>query len=111
LDLVDATALDHDGIVETAGVNAKQSQGEGFYVQAGYLVNSWQPWVEYETWESDADDGTGSYDMYRVGLSYYIKGHNANIKAGFERLESDTTVLSSTSDTIDSFVMGCYVTY
>jgi hypothetical protein len=111
LDLDGATALDHDGIAETDGVNALQSEGEGYYVQAGYLVNAWQPWVEFERWDSNATDDKGSYDLMRIGLTYYIKGHNANIKAGYEVLEADTTLASTSEDTINSFVMGCYVTY
>ncbi len=111
LDLDGTTALDHDGDTDTDAINARQSEGEGYYVQAGYLVDAWQPWVGYERWDSTASDDKGSYDMFRVGVSYFIKGHNANIKAGFERLEADTMLASTTEDTINSFVMGCYVTY
>lgn len=111
LDLGGTTALDHDGVAETATVNARQSEGDGFYAQAGYLVKNWQPWIEYERWESDAADDKGTYNMMRAGVSYFIKGHNANIKAGFENLEADTTLANTTEDTINSFVLGCYVTY
>ncbi len=111
LDLGGATALDHDGDALTPGKNATQAEGAGFYVQAGYFVSNWQPWVEYEHWESDAADDKGTYDMYRIGLTYYIKGHNANIKAGYERLDADAPIGSTTEDSINSFVMGCYVTY
>lgn len=111
LDLDDATALDHDGDPETAPRDATRAQGDGFYVQAGYLVDKWQPWVEFEQWNSDAADDTGSYDLYRVGMSYFIKGHNANLKAGFERAKAESTFSGTDEDTIDSFVVGCYVTY
>ncbi len=111
LDLGGATALDHDGDTSTATVNARQAEGEGYYVQAGYLVKNVQPWVEFEQWDSKAADDKGSYNMMRAGISYFIKGHNANIKAGYERLNADTTLGSTDEDTINSFVMGCYVTY
>jgi hypothetical protein len=111
LDLGGATALDHDGDAETDAINARQAEGEGFYAQIGYLVDGWQPWIGLERWDSTADDDKGSYDMFRAGVTYFIKGHNANIKAGYERLEADTMLASTTEDTINSFVMGCYVTY
>jgi len=111
LDLDDATELDHDNDPLTDARDVTGSQGNGFYVQTGYFINNWQPWMEYEHWNSDSPLDKGTYDMYRAGLSYFIKGHNANIKAGFERLESAAPIGSTTEDTIDSFVLGCYVTY
>ena len=111
LDLDDATMLDHDGDMETPGKDATQSQGEGYYVQTGYRMGQVQPWAGYERWDSDSDTDKGTYDMYRLGMTYFIKGHNANIKAGFERLESETNIGDTIEDTINSFVVGCYVTY
>ncbi len=111
LDLDDATKLDHDDDITTATKDATQSQGDGYYVQAGYYVNKWQPWVGYERWESDSDTDTGSYDMYRVGVSYFFKGNSANIKAGFERMESDVAIGTTEEDTVDSFVVGLYTNY
>ena len=111
LDLDGATLLDHDGNPLTAVRDATQSQGDGYYIQAGYYINQWQPWIEYESWDSDAASGKGGFDMYRIGLSYFIKGHNANIKAGYERLNADQNIGSTTEDKIDSIVVGMYVTY
>lgn len=70
--------------------NAARAQGSGWFAQAGYFVNDWQPWINYERWKSDAADARGSYKAYRAGLSYYLKGHNANVKAGFEVFKPDT---------------------
>lgn len=103
--------LDGAGTLMGTGRNARQAQGDGYYAQAGYFFNNWQPWVEYETWDSDGADGRGGYDAYRVGLSYFIKGHNANIKAGYEIFDADTQFTGTREDQIGSFVLGLYVTY
>ena len=49
------------------GANA-QAEGDGFYVQAGFLMSNkkWQPWFLYEDWSADAASGKGSYDLWRV---------------------------------------------
>ncbi len=100
--------LDDGGVIST-GKTAKNSQGDGFYTQAGYFINNWQPWIEYEDWSSDGTDG--GYDLTRVGLTYFIKGHNANIKVGYESFNADENIGSTNEDSIDTFVTGFYVTY
>jgi hypothetical protein len=110
LDLDDTVAAPlEDGSLPTA--NPIQSQGDGFYAQAGYYVNQWQPWVLFETWDSDAGDGKGGYDLVRVGVTYYIAGQSANIKAGYERVMADTPIKQTSDDTIDTFSVGVYLTY
>jgi hypothetical protein len=99
--------LDLDG----ANANALRSEGDGFYVQAGYFQNNWQPWIEYENWDSKATSGQGDYDAYRVGISYFFKGHNANVKAGFETVNSDINFSGSSEDSITSFILGFFITY
>jgi hypothetical protein len=111
LDLDDATELDVDRDPATPGTSALRAQGDGFYVQAGYYINGWQPWAEFESWDSDDSTGLGSYDLYRAGLSYFIKGHNANIKAGFERMETDAPISGTTEDSVNTFMIGCYLDY
>jgi hypothetical protein len=111
LDLEDATALDSDGDESTDAYDATRSQGEGAYVQAGFFVDPWQVWGGYEQWDSDAEDRTGSYDAYRVGLSYYVKGHSANIKLGYERLLADVPISGTEEDTVDTVVLGVYLNY
>ncbi len=107
LDLADAQPFVlEDGTLSSA--DPQQSQGDGFYVQAGYLVGDWQPWAEFETWESEAADGRGSYDLYRVGLTYYIDGLHANVKAGYEVVEADAPIRGS-EDTLSSVVLGTYL--
>lgn len=89
----------------------RQTNGTGFYGQAGYLVmDQWQPWVEFEQWKSDADMDLGSYKIIRAGINYYISGHNANIKAGFESFSPDVD-LTMEESSITSFVLGGYLTY
>lgn len=117
LDLDDAARLDHDGdgadadADATPSINARKSQGDGFYAQAGYFIRDWQPWAAYEQWESDAAGDLGSFDAFRIGLSYFLKGHNANIKVGYEIFSPDTTITKTNEDEIETFVTGLYVTY
>ena len=111
LDLDDSTALrDSDS---GAPKNGKETQGQGFYVQSGYFINNLnlQPWALYESWYSDASDDLGSWSAWRVGLSYFIKGHNANIKVGFEQFRSDQDIGGVTDKDIESFLIGFYVSY
>lgn len=108
LDLDDAGVLlgERTGGV-LSGIPAIQSQGSGFYVQTGYYINKWQPWVMYEMWDGDGAGDAGDWDALRVGVSYFIKGHNANIKAGYEIVNNDTPGQPD----IDTFVIGLYMTY
>lgn len=111
LDLDNSTALrDSDSGVPR---NGKETQGQGFYVQSGYFINNLnlQPWALYESWYSDASDDLGSWSAWRVGLSYFIKGHNANIKVGFEQFRSDQDIGGVTDQDIESFLIGFYVSY
>ncbi len=90
---------------------AQGSEGDGFYAQAAYLFNGvWQPWFLVETWEADAAGNVGDFVLYRIGLTYFVKGHNANVKAGYEILDADYN-LDGTDDSVGSFVVGLYVTY
>ncbi|GAB4258925.1 MAG: hypothetical protein Kow0092_06800 [Deferrisomatales bacterium] len=110
LDLDGATQLDAKGDGSKV-TNARQAQGNGFYAEAGYFVRNWQPWIEYEQWNSDGTNDKGSYDAWRFGLNYYIKGHNANVKAAYEIVNTDADIGSSSEDSVGSFLVGIYVTY
>jgi len=96
------------------------AQGSGFYGQAGYYLNSgWQPWVCYETFDSDAtadEDGKlGKFTQFRVGLTYFLEGQHANIKLGYESYKSDRPFYGAgddeTADTINTITLGFYTTY
>lgn len=89
----------------------ENAQGDGFYAQVGYYVNMWQPWVEYETWSSDDAADVGSFDTIRLGITRFFKGHNANIKLGYEMFDADTMIGGTLEDSIDSLVLGFYTTY
>ena len=93
--------------LSTSSATAKETQGNGFYGQLGYYINKWQPWVMYETWDSDGASDAGDWDAFRVGLNYYLKGHNANIKMGYETVNND----KQGEKDIDTFVVGLYITY
>ena len=92
--------------------DAAAAQGNGWYVQAGYYINKWQPWVEYEEWDGDAFSGDfGNYSQYRVGVSYFFKGHNANVKLGYEYTDPDENFSGTTEDDTNTIVLGFYTTY
>jgi hypothetical protein len=112
LDLEDSTA-----IVDSASgppKNGKETEGKGFYIQSGYYLENLniQPWALFEIWDSDASDDVGSWSAWRVGVSYFVKGHNANIKAGFEQFRSSEHIGSISDDkNIESFLIGFYLSY
>ncbi len=110
LDLEGATQFDFDNN-GTTSVDANQSQGNGYYIQAGYYTGNWQPWIEFEDWDADASNNKGSYDSTRLGVTYFIEGHNANIKAGYESFQADANIGATSEDTIKTYVVGFYVTY
>lgn len=92
------------------------AQGTGFYVQGGVLLQErWQPWFEFESFASDGLEDAGSYSLFRVGGTYFIRGHNANIKLGLEQLTSETMLTMNSDgggeDSIMSIVAGTYLTY
>lgn len=105
--------LDLDDATQMGALNARETQGNGWFVQTGYLIEDLklQPWVSYQSWDSDAADDRGDFNVYQVGLTYFIKGHNANIKVGYERFEAEQDIAPTGKDTIDSFVTGLYITY
>ena len=91
---------------------ARQAEGDGFYLQAGYFIPSggehtsgWQPWAMYEEWR--AKDDAGSYDAFRVGLTYVWRGHNANVKLGYERVSPK----AATQPNADTVALGLYLLY
>jgi len=102
---ITAEAAYSDLDLDDATTAATRSQGDGWYFQAGYYINKWQPWFEVESWDSDDNNDVGSYDNYRVGISYFFKGHNANVKLGYENFDPDD------GDDIETFLLGFYTTY
>ncbi|MGI9321517.1 MAG: hypothetical protein ACR2O5_08910 [Thiogranum sp.] len=91
----------------SGGVNADQTQGNGYYAQAGYYINKWQPWFLYEDWDADGNNDAGDWSAYRVGLSYFFAGHNANVKVGYENTDNKTPGQND----IQTFVLGAYITF
>lgn len=107
-----AEAAYSDLDLDDATTQARQAQGDGWYLQAGWLFGKWQPWAEYETWDSDSPTGDfGSYDLWRLGVSYYFKGHNAAVKVGYEEASLDENYSGTTEDSRGTFVVGFYATY
>ncbi|MFP4181631.1 MAG: porin [Thiohalospira sp.] len=110
----DVAFRDGDGDVMDKNATIDRAQGSGYYAQTGYTVGDWQPWVAHESWGSDADQDWGSYDATRLGITYLIDGHNANIKAGYESLTAENEISEGEhggEDSIGTFVLGGYITY
>jgi hypothetical protein len=109
LDMDNANSIDFGG---TVGQPAKQTSGDGLYGQIGYYLTDYrvQPWFGIDYWSSDASSDEGSFTSYRFGASYFFKGHNANIKVGYERFNAKEKGTLKNDD-IDTFVVGFYVTY
>ena len=97
--------LDGAGLLQTGG-NGKNSEGDGFYAQTGFLVNDWQVWAGYEQWDSTDTANIGTFDSVRLGFTYFMKGQNLNLKAGIEKTNFDWNDKSDTS-----FVLGAYVNF
>ncbi len=92
--------------------STRQVEGDGFYVQAGYFIPSrsenssgWQPWAMYEEWRGT--DDAGSYDAFRLGLTYVWRGHNANVKLGYERLSPK----DGNQPNADTVALGLFLLY
>lgn len=92
--------------------DGKETQGDGFYGQIGYYLTDYkvQPWFGIDYWSSDASSDIGSFTSYRFGATYFFKGHNANVKVGYEYFEAEESVPDE-EDKIHTFVIGFYVTY
>jgi hypothetical protein len=110
-----APAAPGDPIISTTTPttqNAKETQGNGLYGQIGYYLEDYkvQPWAGIDYWDSDGSNDIGSFASYRIGLTYFFKGHNANVKIGYERFEAEEKVAGQHDD-IDTFVTGFYVTF
>ena len=86
--------------------NGKKSEGDGFYAQAGFLVDDIQYWAGYEQWGSNDAANMGTFDSARLGFTYFLKGQNLNLKAGIEKTNFDWNDKSDTS-----FVLGAYVNF
>jgi len=86
------------------------AQGTGFYLQAGLTVEQWQPWLEYEAWNSDAEASIGDYSSYRVGLTYIFSKFQAEFKIGFEHAESDHAIVGN-AKSLNTLASGLFITF
>jgi hypothetical protein len=94
--------------------NAKETEGQGFYIQSGYYFANLnlQPWTLFERWYSDSSDDVGSWSAWRVGLSYFFKGHNANVKVGFEQFRAAEQIGGTSNDKdFESLLIAFYLSY
>ncbi|HEB72708.1 MAG TPA: hypothetical protein ENI77_08820 [Nitrospirae bacterium] len=110
---VEAAYINMDLGENVSDTNLSKSAGDGYYVQAGYMVSpNIQPWAEYETWSSNAASGYGGHKTWRIGATYIVeKGHRANIKLGYENFTSDENIGKSNEDTIGTLLLGFFSTF
>ncbi len=80
------------GIIEHP---TNETEGKGFYVQAGYYLPQWrlQPWAAYEQW--NATQSFGRWNAFRVGVSYFFEGDRSSLKLGYERVNTEEDIGSS----------------
>lgn len=66
------------------------SEGTGYYMQTGYYLKSLQlqPWIDIERWSAKTNNG--GLQILRIGATYFINGHNLNLKAGLEKDDYDS---------------------
>ena len=94
----------------------RETEGKGIYLQGGFYFPDWQvqPWASYEGWY--ATGKFGRWSAFRVGLTYFFKGQNANIKLGYERVDTvqdigNSSTDNSGKDNINTFVLGLYLSF
>ncbi len=92
------------------------TEGQGFYVQSGYYFKDWkiQPWAGYEMWR--ATNSLGRWNAYRLGLTYFLKGQDVNVKVGYERVDTEEDIgssedVNSGKDNINTFVAGLFIRF
>jgi hypothetical protein len=93
-----------------------QTEGRGIYALTGYYFPKWkiQPWIGYEYW--DSTDEWGTWDGEKVGVTYYIRGFDANVRLGYEHVHTQHDIgLSPTQnsgrDNIHTLVLALYLKY
>ena len=63
---------------------AANIQGEGWYVQAGYLINScWELAARYQLLDPDTNTAGDQLRWTSIGLNYYIWEHNLKIQTDY----------------------------
>jgi len=109
-------ALDPDDATPLIALlqDAPKNPGDGWYIQAGYFISDWdlEPWASYQRWEKNIPDAGESCNTWQLGLSYFIKGHTANIKIGYERFKTDAdSAEAADKDAIDTILTEFCISY
>ena len=79
--------------------------GSGLTVQAGYLLeNNLEPAFRWTSIEPELESGRDLIDMYTIGLSKYIKGHNLKVQTDFSFItETDQVTLEENNEVMFRF--------
>lgn len=112
--------LDLDGAREllvaeepTAVADARRTEGNGFALQVGYYLDELklQPWVGYESWDPEAPGDVGGFRAGRLGVNYYLRGHNAKLFAGYEYFDAESDMAGTDEDTSHTVLAGLSLYY
>ncbi|UCG64711.1 MAG: hypothetical protein JSW12_19185 [Deltaproteobacteria bacterium] len=85
----------------------RSKEPEGWYLQAGYLMDgiNLEPVVRYERYDQDANATEKTEEAWTVGANWYAKGHSLKISANWIHTEFDqqTNGWLAADDTKDVF--------
>jgi len=100
---------------DAADTSLSKATGNGIFAEAGYMVTERiQPWVNIDTWDSEAANDLGSYTTWRIGATYLLdaeKGHRANVKLGYEQFTAQENFTGTDEDTINTIMLGLFSTF
>jgi len=115
MEVVGFPALDPDDATSLIVTlpDSLETLNNGWHIQAGYFISDWnlQPWGSYQIWKKNSLYKNGTFNTWQLGMSYFIKGHNANITIGYERFNADAESADAGDDTIDWILTGFSISY
>lgn len=113
LDLDGARELQDEDGGPDALEDARRVEGQGFSVQLGYYLRDikLQPWLGYESWDTSHPDDAGGFRAARLGLNYYLRGHNAKLYAGYELFLAEEDIADTDDKTMHTVLAGVSLYY
>jgi hypothetical protein len=91
------------------GGGAPHAEGSGAFAQTSILLGKLQPWLGYEQWV--ANDARGDFSSIRAGFTYFVLGHRANVKLGYEHMLARGGVLVPSRHGLGTVGLGVFLNY